>query len=97
MIILDVAMPGISGIDALREIKKLKPLTAVIMLTGQATVETAIEGIKLGADNFLQKPCKTEDLLSKIDKAYERKAEHDERIREAKIKQIISSPMSVLI
>jgi FixJ family two-component response regulator len=66
-------MPGMNGIDALREIKKLKPLTAVIMLTGQATVEAAIEGMKLGADDFLQKPCATEDLLSEIDKAYERK------------------------
>ena len=96
VVILDVAMPGMSGIDVLGEIKKIKPLTAVIMLTGQATVEAAIEGMKLGADDFLQKPCETEDLLSKIDKAYERKAEHEERIRDAKVKQIISSPMSVL-
>ncbi|MCD6224724.1 MAG: response regulator [Deltaproteobacteria bacterium] len=96
VVILDVAMPGMSGIDVLWEIKKIKPLTAVIMLTGHATVEAAIEGMKLGADDFLQKPCETEDLLSKIDSAYERKAEHEERIRDAKVKQIISSPMSVL-
>jgi DNA-binding NtrC family response regulator len=96
VVILDVAMPGIDGIDALREIKKLKPLTEVIMLTGQATVETAIKGMKLGALDYLMKPCETEDLAEKIKKAYERKAAQDERIREARVKEIINSPRSVL-
>lgn len=96
VVILDVAMPGIDGIDALREIKKLKPLTEVIMLTGHATVETAIEGMRLGALDYLTKPCETEDLAEKINKAYERKAEQDDRIREARVKEIINSPRSVL-
>jgi DNA-binding NtrC family response regulator len=89
-------MPGMSGIDTLRDIKKMKPLTEVIMLTGHATVETAIEGMKLGALDYLMKPCETDDLVSKINRAYERKAEHEERIREARVKEIISSPRSVL-
>ena len=96
VVILDVAMPGIGGIDALREIKKMKPLTEVIMLTGHGTVETAIEGMKLGAFDFLMKPCNTEDLDTKIKKAQARKAEHEERIRAAKVSDIISSPRSVL-
>ncbi|UCE54082.1 MAG: response regulator [Desulfobacterales bacterium] len=96
VVILDVAMPGIDGIYALREIKKMKPLTEVIMLTGQGTVETAIEGMKLGAFDFLMKPCNTEDLDTKIKKAQARKAEHEERIRAAKVSDIISSPRSVL-
>jgi DNA-binding NtrC family response regulator len=96
VVILDVAMPGIDGIEALREIKKLKPLTEVIMLTGQGTVEAAIEGMKLGAFDFLMKPCNTEDLDTKIKKAQARKAEHEERIRAAKVSDIISSPRSVL-
>ena len=96
VVILDVAMPGIDGIDALREIKKFKPLIEVIMLTGQATVETAIEGLKLGALDYLMKPCETEDLVEKINKAHERKATQDERIREARVKEIINSPRSVL-
>jgi len=95
VVILDVAMPGIDGIDALREIKKIKPLTEVIMLTGHGTVETAINGMKLGAFDFLMKPCNTEDLDSKIKKAQARKAEHEERIRAAKVSDIISSPRSV--
>jgi len=96
VVILDVAMPGIGGIDALREIKKMKPLTEVIMLTGHGTVETAIEGMKLGAFDFLMKPCNTEELDTKIKKARARKAEHEERIRAAKVSDIISSPRSVL-
>ena len=96
VIILDVLMPGMSGIEALREIKKIKPLIEVIMLTGNATVETAIEGLKLGASDFLIKPCEPEDLVAKINKAYEKKAEQDKRIREAKVEQIVASPRSVL-
>ena len=96
VVILDVAMPGIDGIDVLREIKKMKPLTEVIMLTGHSTVEAAIEGMKLGAFDFLMKPCNTEDLDTKIKKARARKAEHEERIRTAKVNDIVSSPRSVL-
>ncbi len=96
VIVLDVLMPGTDGIETLREIKSMKPLSEVIMLTGHATVETAIEGMKLGAFDFLLKPCKTDDLKAKIIKAYERKSDHEERIRKVKVDEIISSPMSVL-
>lgn len=95
VVILDVQMPGVDGIDVLKEIKRTKPLTEVLMLTGHATVETAIEGMKLGAIDYLLKPCETEDLILKINRAYEKKAEHEERIRMAKVSDIISSPRSV--
>jgi DNA-binding NtrC family response regulator len=96
VVILDVAMPGVDGIQVLREIKNRKPLTEVIMLTGHATVESAIEGMKRGAFDFLIKPCKIEELDFKIKKAFARKDEHEERIRAAKVSDIISSPRSVL-
>ena len=96
VVILDVRMSGIDGLDALREIKKLKPLTEVIMLTGHGTVEIAIEGMKLGAFDFLIKPCDAKKLDTKIKKAQERKAEQEDRIRSAKVDEIISSPRSVL-
>lgn len=96
VVILDVQMPGVDGVDVLKAIKSIKPLTEVLMLTGHATVETAIEGMKLGASDYLLKPCETEELVSKIDRAYEKKAEHEERIRMAKVSDIISSPRSVL-
>ena len=95
-VILDVSMPGMSGVEALRQIKRIKPLTEVIMLTGHATVDTAIEGMKLGALDYLIKPCETEDLLAKIDMAHRRKAEHEDRIRAAKVQDIVASPRSVL-
>jgi DNA-binding NtrC family response regulator len=96
VVILDVRLPGIEGTAVLREIKSLKPLTEVIMLTGHGTVEMAIEGMKLGAFDFLMKPCETEDLTAKIDKAHDRKAEQEDRIRAAKISDYTSSPRSIL-
>jgi DNA-binding response OmpR family regulator len=88
VVILDVLMPGKDGIEVLREIKQLKPLTEVIMLTGHATVQTAIDGMKLGAYDYLLKPTETKDLLEKIQGAYRRKYEQEERIRQAEIDRI---------
>jgi DNA-binding NtrC family response regulator len=91
LVILDLQMPGVDGIAVLRKIKELKPLIEVIMLTGHATVETAIEGMKLGAFDFLIKPTETEELVEKINQAFGRKAEQDERIREAEIGRIVKT------
>lgn len=96
VIILDVLMPDKDGIETLREIKSIKPLSEVIMLTGHATVSSAVDGMKLGAFDYLLKPCETTELVAKINGAYERKAEQEERIREAKVKEIISSPRAAL-
>lgn len=96
VVILDVRLPGIEGTEVLREIRDLKPLTEVIMLTGHGTMEMAIEGMKLGAFDFLMKPCDTENLTVKIDKAHERKAAQEDRIRDAKACLSASSPRSVL-
>ena len=83
VVILDVLMPGKDGVQTLSEIKQLKPLTEVIMLTGYGTIETAIQGMKFGAYDYLMKPTETEDLVVKINKAYKLKSEHEERIRQA--------------
>jgi len=87
--VLDVLMPGKDGIETLRELKSMNPLIEVIMLTGNATVETAVEGMKKGAFDYLMKPTETKDLVEKIVKAYKRKAEHEERIRSAEIEKIM--------
>jgi len=81
-------MPGMDGLATLHAIKEIKPLTEVIMLTGNASVETAIEGMKQGALDFLIKPCDTEKLHAKIKKAQARKAEYEERIREANVQHM---------
>ena len=91
VIILDVKMPGMDGIDALREIKNSQPLVEVIMLTGHATVETAIEGMKIGAYDYLMKPCEIEKLMKKVEEATNKKREHEEKIREAKVREALSS------
>jgi DNA-binding NtrC family response regulator len=95
VIILDVQMPGTSGIDVLKTVKKLKPLTEVLMLTGHGTVETAIEGMRQGAFDFLLKPCKIENLLEKIKNACQRKIEQESRIQKAMVEKLSTSPMSV--
>ena len=88
VVILDVKMPGMDGIEALREIKKRFPLVEVVMLTGHATVETAIEGMKLGAYDYLMKPCDMEILMAKVDEAAARKRKQETKIIEARLKEI---------
>ena len=83
VVILDVKMPGMDGLETLREIKKRRPLVEVIMLTGHADVEVAIEGMEQGAFDYLMKPCDIDELMYKIQDAREKKA-----IQEAKIHQV---------
>ena len=88
VVILDVKMPGMDGIETLREIKKAHPLVEVIMLTGHATVETAVEGMRLGAFDYLMKPCEIEELLAKVGEAKEKKSKHEQKIIDARMKEI---------
>lgn len=84
VVILDVKMPGMDGIETLARIKELHPLVEVVMLTGHATVESAIDGMKKGAFDYLMKPCDVDVLLDKINQATAKKREHEEKILEAK-------------
>ncbi len=90
VVILDVKMPGMDGIDVLTAIKTRFPLVEVIMLTGHATVESAIEGMKLGAFDYLMKPCDLDTLIEKTTQAARKKRQHEEKIVEAKMKEITS-------
>ncbi|MCB2145822.1 MAG: response regulator [Deltaproteobacteria bacterium] len=88
VVILDVKMPGMDGIETLQAIKRQVPLVEVIMLTGHATVESAIEGMKLGAFDYLMKPCDMDHLIAKVTEAAARKRQHEEKIINARIKEI---------
>lgn len=89
VIILDVKMPGMDGIETLQEIKKRHPLKEVIMLTGHATVETAIEGMKLGAFDYLMKPCDLDVLMAKVEEASKKKQAHESKIEKARIDKLV--------
>lgn len=89
VVILDIKMPGMDGIETLREIKNKFPLVEVIMLTGHGSTETAVEGMKLGAFDYLMKPADFDDLTLKLEGARKRKDEQEERIRKAEAKLLV--------
>lgn len=80
VVILDVQMPGMDGIETLKRIKKKWPLVEVIMLTGHSTIDSAINAIKLGACDYILKPIEIKDLTAKIEKAAGRKRRRDKLI-----------------
>ena len=88
VIILDVKMPGMDGLETLRHIKKSHPLVEVIMLTGHATVESAIDGMKLGAFDYLMKPSDMDILMEKLNAAKTKKSQHEQKIIEAQAQSI---------
>lgn len=81
VILLDLLMPGMDGIEVLRRIKKIDPLASVIIITAYGSVESAISAMKIGALDYVQKPFKHDDLLLVVEKAVERKRLQDENLR----------------
>ena len=75
VVVLDIKMPGIDGIETLKRIKAKKPEVEVIMLTGHVSVEFGITGMQLGAFDYVMKPAPMPELLDKIRQAYDKKLE----------------------
>lgn len=96
VVILDVKMPHMDGHETFREIKKRFPLVEVIMLTGHATVESAIEGLKAGAFDYLMKPADVDALIEKAEDAYEKYKKHQEKINMAMLERSMQSPRDIL-
>src|SRR3954454_4896102 len=71
--LLDLRMPGLSGIEVLEEIKKVSPETDVVIMTGHASIETAIEAVRLGAFDYITKPCKLTQIETILRKVLERR------------------------
>jgi DNA-binding NtrC family response regulator len=80
VVVLDVRMPGMDGIEALKEIKRRHPLIEVIMLTGHASVEVAVQGMELGAFDYLMKPIDIDELLYKLEDAHKNKLIQEEKL-----------------
>lgn len=81
IVVMDVKMPGMDGIQTLREVKKICPRVEVIMLTGHASLEVAREGMDSGAFDYLMKPVDMDELLFKIQDAYKKKTLQEKRAR----------------
>ena len=80
VVVLDVKMPGMSGLEVIRELKKRHPLVEVIMLTGHANLEASIEGMEAGAFDYLLKPAVIDELVYKIQDAYQKKVLQEKKI-----------------
>ena len=91
VVILDVKMPGMDGLETLAEIKKSYPLSEVIMLTGHGTIESAIDGMRLGAYDYLMKPCEIDQLMLKVGEATRKKRDHEDKIREARVMEALTT------
>ena len=85
VIFLDIKMPGMDGMETLQRIKKDYPLVEVIILTGHATMETAVEGLKLGALDYLIKPVSMKDFLKKAEEAFEKVSRQKQKIHSAQM------------
>ena len=90
-IILDLAMPGIDGIETLKLLKEKNPDLEIIMLTGHATVQKGIEAMKLGAEDFLEKPVELSVLLERISEAKNKRILILEKKSQDAIKKIITT------
>ena len=90
VVILDVKMPGIDGIETLREIKRKYPMVEVVMLTGHATVGSAIEGMKFGAFDYLMKPADIDGFTNTIMEAAGKRRLQEQKIIEARMRAITS-------
>ena len=80
VVVLDVRMPGMDGIETLRRLKERHPLIEVVMLTGHASVEAAIRGMEIGAFDYLMKPVELDDLIYKIQDACKKKRLQEGRL-----------------
>ena len=89
VIVLDIKMPGMDGIETLKQVKAKHPVVEVILLTGHGAVDTAIKGLKSGAFDYLLKPADFEELTTKMEAARKQKDAHAERLRSAEARALM--------
>jgi DNA-binding NtrC family response regulator len=88
VVIMDVKMPGMDGLATLKAIKSRYPSIEVIMLTGHATVESAVDGLEAGAADYLMKPADIDELVAKAEEAYAKRKVLEEKIRVAEARVV---------
>jgi len=96
VIVLDLKMPGMDGLTTLKEIKKLGLFTETLILTGHGAVESALEATRLGAYDYLAKPCEIDELVAKIEGAWEQKEGHEGAALSDRVERVIESPRAAL-
>jgi len=94
VIVLDLKMPGMDGISTLKEIQKLDIFTETLILTGHGSIDTALDALKLGAYDYLTKPCEIDDLIVKIEGAWGQKDDTEKKDIQEKIHKVVESPRS---
>ena len=94
VVVLDLKMPGMDGITTLKEIRKLDLFTETLILTGHGSIDSAMEAIKLGAYDYLTKPCEIDELVAKIEGAWEKKDVEQQKDMQEKIQKVVESPKS---
>ena len=101
--LVDLKMPGISGEETLRELKKTHQWMEIVILTGHGSVNSAVECLKSGAYEYLQKPCGIKDLLDVLVGAYKKKVMNKNQIAKKKMEELLdlsiksaSSPIEIL-
>ena len=95
VIVLDLKMPGLDGLATLKEIQKLGLFTQTLILTGHGSIDSALEAMKLGAYDYLTKPCGIDDLVVKIEDAWKKKDGAVQKDMMDKIQKVVESPKSV--
>lgn len=96
VVVLDLKMPGMDGIATMKEIKKLEIFTEILVLTGHGSIDTAMEAVKLGAYDYLTKPCEVEELVAKIEEARDKKENNERKDMNDKIQKVVESPKGAL-
>ncbi|WP_300455764.1 response regulator [Desulfobacula sp.] len=95
VVVLDLKMPGMNGIATLKQIKELGIITETLLLTGHGSIDSAVEAIRLGAYDFLTKPCEIDELVEKIEGAWRKKDDAWKKDMEEKLKKVVESPSAV--
>ena len=92
VVVLDLKMPGLDGIATLEEIKKLGLFTETLILTGHGSIDTAMQALRLGAYDYLTKPCEIDELVTKIEGAWKSKDAAEKEDIQEKIHKVVESP-----